>query len=182
MDMVFNETSAEDGCTKFPAFAQKIFQSSTWREKPAMLRCFELIYCVVSVLRDCQYNSSILEHNLKAILGHQRRIFDVATTNPAGCRVAIITSRSSDGKACVFANYRGIGHRNPNAAYQFLIPQNEDQNPFLWEVWVLSLVVHFKGAHWRCAKTVKANSFYFTEGHNAVLLLHCKLFPKFRCI
>jgi hypothetical protein len=133
MDIILNETSAEDGWTKFPAFAQEIFQTSTCRQRSTMLRCFSLINWTFSILRDRKYNSSILEHNLKAILGHQRRMFDVATSNPAGCRVAIVTSRSSDGKACVLANYRGRGRRTPDAAYQFLLPRNEDQNPFLWE-------------------------------------------------
>jgi hypothetical protein len=132
--MIFNDTSAEDGFTKFPAIAQAIFQPPTYREKLPLYRGFKLIDRALSVLIDCHYSSNILEHNLKKLLGHQKRIFDTPTTERSGgCRVAIVTSRSTDGKACVLANYRGVGHRSPNASYQFLVSQNEKHNPFLWE-------------------------------------------------
>jgi hypothetical protein len=45
---------------------------------------------------------------LVVVTSNIRRWFDVTTTSSTGCRVAIITSRTSDGKACVLANYRGI--------------------------------------------------------------------------
>lgn len=61
-------------------------------------------------------------------------MFDVTTTSSTGCRVAIITSRTSDGKACVLANYRGMGQREVNAAYEFLIPKTADENPHVWKV------------------------------------------------
>ncbi|KAJ5865430.1 Acyl transferase/acyl hydrolase/lysophospholipase [Penicillium soppii] len=60
-------------------------------------------------------------------------MFDMSTTRTAGSRVAIITSRISDGKACVLANYRGVGRRLVDSAYEFLKPEEESQNPFLWE-------------------------------------------------
>lgn len=131
--MIFNDTSAEDGFTKFPAIAQAIFQAPPYREKFSLHRGFRLIDRALSFMNDCHYSSRILEYNLKMILGHQRRMFDAPTNRGGGCRVAVITSRSSDGKACVLANYHGIGHRNPNAAYQFLVSHNDEQNPFLWE-------------------------------------------------
>lgn len=37
-------------------------------------------------------------------------------------RVAIITSRISDGKACLLANYRGIGQYTRISVYEFLMP------------------------------------------------------------
>ncbi|CAG7951165.1 unnamed protein product [Penicillium salamii] len=61
----------------------------------------------------------------------------------AGCRVAIITSRISDGKACVLANYRGKGHRDLKAAYQFLTPRTENENPFLHDAAQCSIAAPF---------------------------------------
>jgi hypothetical protein len=57
----------------------------------------------------------------------------MVTTSPAGCRVAVVASRTSDGKACVLANYHGVGLRDLSAAYQFLIPQTHQEIPFVWE-------------------------------------------------
>jgi hypothetical protein len=61
-------------------------------------------------------------------------MFDVSTTLFAGSRLAIIISRISDRKAYVLANYRGIGQRAVDSAYEFLKLEDESQNPFLWEV------------------------------------------------
>ncbi|QQK41072.1 Zinc finger, RING-type [Penicillium digitatum] len=70
-------------------------------------------------------------------------MFDVTTTSSTGCRVAIITSRTSDGKACVLANYRGMGQREVNAAYEFLIPKMADENPHVWKVAHCSVAAPF---------------------------------------
>lgn len=85
-------------------------------------------------MADSHYDSENLEETLKEAVDPHRRIFDVPTANSTGCRVAIVTSRVSDGKACVWANYRGKGRQNAKAAYKFLTPRTESQNPFLWEV------------------------------------------------
>ncbi|OGE47359.1 hypothetical protein PENARI_c048G11836 [Penicillium arizonense] len=110
VDIVLNGLSAEESCAKFPALARIIFGSPRF-------------------LADCQYDSERLEDTLQKVVDPQRRMFDVTTTSSTRCRVAIITSRTSDGKACVLANYRGTGQREVNAAYQFLIPKTEDENP-----------------------------------------------------
>jgi hypothetical protein len=70
---------------------------------------------------------------LQEALGLGRRIFDFGTTACASSRVAVITSRISDSKACVLANYRGVGFRDTESAYEFLIPETQNYNPFLWE-------------------------------------------------
>ncbi|CAG8904214.1 unnamed protein product [Penicillium nalgiovense] len=62
-------------------------------------------------------------------------MFDVATANPAGCRIAIVASRTSDGKACVLANYRGTSPRSTNTAYEFLTPHNDRQDPSLLDAY-----------------------------------------------
>ncbi|KAJ6033832.1 hypothetical protein N7444_011603 [Penicillium canescens] len=94
-------------------------------------------------MADGHYDSDNLEETLKKAVDPQRRIFDVPTATSAGCRVAIVTSRVSDGKACVWANYRGTGRQNVKAAYQFLMPRTESQNPFLWEVARCSVAAPF---------------------------------------
>jgi hypothetical protein len=70
---------------------------------------------------------------LKDGLGSTRRMFDFSTTSGSSSRVTIIASRISDGKACVIANYRGVGPRPVEAVYLFLKPQEYNEDPFLWE-------------------------------------------------
>lgn len=89
---------------------------------------------MAGLLADGQYSSHNLDRTLKEAVDVNRRVFDVTTTGSTGCRVAIITSRISDGKACVLANYRGAGRRDTKSAYEFLSPQNENENPLIWEV------------------------------------------------
>lgn len=132
MDLVFNKSSADASFRQFADLARQIFhrqavpiQAIKFLAWAANLR---------SILLDGKYNDHALEQTLMTALGPGRQIFDVGTTPGVGSRVAIITSRISDGKACVLANYRGIGRHAEQSAYEFLMPRNQDQNAFLWEV------------------------------------------------
>lgn len=133
MDIVLNGSSAEESLAKFPDFARMIFESANQSTGLPIIRCLTWIKNLVKVLTDSRYDSENLENTLKMAVAPQRRMFDVPTTKVAGCRLAIITSRTDDGKACVLANYRGLGRRKENGAYLFLAPQKEHENPFLWE-------------------------------------------------
>ncbi|KAJ5142514.1 uncharacterized protein N7515_001301 [Penicillium bovifimosum] len=134
IDIILNGSSAEDSFRKFPAFARDVFQlAPAPSQKFSIFRCAKWIKCVAGFLADGQYDGIKLESTLKEAIDPERRMFDVSTTRTAGSRVAIITSRISDGKACVLANYRGVGQRPIDSAYQFLKPEEESQNPFLWE-------------------------------------------------
>lgn len=131
MDIILNDISAEESYAKFPKLAQMIFKSSS-KSVPTfpIPRCFKWVKYLTGFLADGQYDSDNLENILQKVVDPQRRLFDVMKSS-AGCRVAIITSRISDGKACVLANYRGKGQRDVKSAYQFLTPRTENENPFL---------------------------------------------------
>lgn len=134
MDIVFNESSAEQCFRKFPEFARKAFDSQSNRlQEISILKCPKWLKCLVGFLADGQYDGKNLDNVLKDGLGSSRRMFDFGTTSGSSSRVAIIASRISDGKACVIANYRGVGHRPVEAAYLFLKPQEHNEDPFLWE-------------------------------------------------
>ncbi|KAJ5640332.1 uncharacterized protein N7484_008194 [Penicillium longicatenatum] len=133
MDLVFNKASAEQSFQRFPQFAQEIFGSTSAFKELSIFKYFSWVGYIVGFLADCQYDGKNLEEILKKALGLNRRMFDVGTTPCTDCRVAVITSRTSDGKACLLANYRGVGVRCNESAYQFLLPQGHDQNPLLWE-------------------------------------------------
>jgi hypothetical protein len=134
MDLVFNHSSADSSFRRFPDLARKIFQQPA---KPVQaLKCLAWITGLKHLLLDGKYDDQVLEQTLKAALGPDRRIFDAGTTCGTGSRVAVIASRISDGKACLLANYRGIGRHAGMSAYEFLMPQSQDQNPLLWEVYV----------------------------------------------
>lgn len=133
MDMVFNKSSAIHSFNRFPALARQVFVSSTlWSTK--MLRGAPLLKILSGLLSDGQYDDENLENILKEFLGAQSRMFDATTTSGTSGKLAIVTSQISDGKACVFANYRGIGNRSAKSAYTFLPPQNSMKSPLLWEV------------------------------------------------
>ncbi|CAG7970680.1 unnamed protein product [Penicillium salamii] len=143
MDIILNDISAEESYAKFPELAQMIFKSSSKSESRSPIpRCIKIVKYLAGFLADCQYDSDNLENILQKVVDPQRRIFDVMKTS-AGCRVAIITSRISDGKACVLANYRGKGHRDLKAAYQFLTPQTDIENPFLRDAAQCSIAAPF---------------------------------------
>lgn len=135
IDMVLNNSSAAESFSKFPGLARTIFRSSVDGDQgSSVIYCVRWIKTATRLLAGGQYDSNNLSDVLKEAVGPYRRIFDVATAKSAGCRVAIITSRASDGKACVLANYRGTFPREANVAYEFLLPQSDRENPFLWEV------------------------------------------------
>lgn len=134
MDIVFNETSAEKCFRKFPEFARKVFDSgSSAPQEISILKCTKWLKWLTGFLADGQYDGKNLEKVLKDGLNTDRRMFDSGTTSGSSSRVAIIASRISDGKACVVANYRGVGLRPDEAAYLFLEPQDHNQDPYLWE-------------------------------------------------
>lgn len=134
MDRIFNNSSAEDSFHRFPELAKKIFHCPGTASGSVASRWMSWIKCVRGILSDGQYDDQNLEDLLKEELGTSRRIFDFETTSGAGPRIALLTSRVSDGKACVIANYRGVGSRLGGLAYEFLIPKRQDENPFLWQV------------------------------------------------
>lgn len=129
MDLVFNGSRPETSFQAFPGFAEKIFGRSG-----AVNKCISWAKCLKGLIKDSQYDGQNLEGVLKEQLGTSRRVFDAETTSCAGPKVALITSRISGGKACVLANYRGIGTRQKDSAYEFLVPGSESENPLLWEV------------------------------------------------
>jgi hypothetical protein len=136
MDLVFNHSTADSSFRRFPDLARKIFQQPA---KPVQaLKCLVWISGLKRLLLDGKYDDHMLDETLKAALGPDRRIFDVDTTCGTGSRVAIIASRISDGKACLLANYRGIGRHGGMSAYEFLMPQSQTQNLLLWEVYVIT--------------------------------------------
>ncbi|KAJ5100808.1 hypothetical protein N7456_006860 [Penicillium angulare] len=127
MDLVFNRSSAERSFQRFPEFAEKIF------EQPAR-KVQAWVLGLKGLLLNGKYDDRALEETLTAVLGAERRIFDVGTTSGIGSRVAIIVSRISDGKACVIANYRGVGRQKGESAYEFLMPRSHNENPLLRDV------------------------------------------------
>ncbi|KAJ6105174.1 hypothetical protein N7523_010248 [Penicillium sp. IBT 18751x] len=131
MDLIINKSSADDSFRRFPKFARNIFDAPP--PYPSNNKCAKWFKIFTGIFSDGQYDGEALESMLKEVLGPNRRLFDVGTTHDAGSRVAIITSRTSDGKACVLANYRGIDRKIEESAYEFLEPMNEIENPFLWE-------------------------------------------------
>lgn len=132
MDLVFNKSSADASFRHFAELARQIFHRQAMPMQA--IKVLAWVANLRSFLADGKYNDHALEETLMTALGPDRQIFDVGTTPGVGSRVAIITSRISDGKACVLANYRGIGRHAQPAAYEFLLPRNQDHNAFLWEV------------------------------------------------
>ncbi|CAG8272590.1 unnamed protein product [Penicillium salamii] len=121
--------------TSFPGLARMIFEPPSKRMQNSILaRCTNWLRLLGGFMADSHYDSDNLDDILKKAVDPDRRIFDVPTAKSTGCRVVIITSRVSDGRACVWANYRGIGRRNTRAAYLFLTPRTESQNPLLCDV------------------------------------------------
>lgn len=98
-----------------------------------MLRWLHWLGSAFNLFKGDRYDSQGLIEVFQDAVGLDRRIFDVSKASPVGCRVAVVASRTADGKACVIANYRGAGQRDPDAAYQFWTPGGELENPFLWQ-------------------------------------------------
>ncbi|KAJ6016462.1 hypothetical protein N7540_011053 [Penicillium herquei] len=127
IDLFLNPGSVEGCFHQFPQRARKIFQRST----PTTPRLLRLIASALNLSTHGLYDSERLSETVKEVTGPGRRLFDTATVSPVGCRVAFVASRTTDGKAVVFANYRGSGRRSEGAAYDFLVPCHNDKNPSL---------------------------------------------------
>ncbi|KAJ6016582.1 hypothetical protein N7540_011173 [Penicillium herquei] len=127
IDLFLNPGSVEGCFHQFPQRARKIFQRST----PTTPRLLCLIASALNLSTHGLYDSERLSETVKEVTGLGRRLFDTATVSPVGCRVAFVASRTTDGKAVLFANYRGSGRRSEGAAYDFLVPCHNDENPSL---------------------------------------------------
>ncbi|CAG8017029.1 unnamed protein product [Penicillium salamii] len=135
IDIILNQSSVTQCFNAFPDLARNIFRRSSNSPVP---RCIQWLASAFNLTRDGLYGSDRLSQIFKAAVGPSRRMFDVATASPAGCRIAIVASRTSDGKACVLANYRGTSPRTINTAYQFLAPRNDEENPSLCDASICS--------------------------------------------
>lgn len=131
IEIFLNHFSVVDCFQKFPELARKIFRGHS---RPFFLRWLNWISSAFNLFSGGRYNAQGLTDVLQDVVGPDRRIFDIPKASPVGCRVAVVASRTEDGKACVIANYRGAGQRDPDVAYQFWIPGGELENPFLWQV------------------------------------------------
>ncbi|OQE13585.1 hypothetical protein PENSTE_c053G00066 [Penicillium steckii] len=112
MDLVLNNLSADKCFEKFTEFAKKVFEF----EKTPIYGNFKWVRILSGILKDGKYDAEGLEEILKHGLSLYRRIFDFGTTSGISSRICIIASWVSDGKACVLANYRGIGIRPAESA------------------------------------------------------------------
>ncbi|KAJ5611997.1 hypothetical protein N7510_005191 [Penicillium lagena] len=140
IDIFLNNSSVEQSFNAFPPLARKIFRCSS---KTPVFRWIQWFASAFNLAKHGLYDSQSLAQTFKEVVSPCRRIFDAATANPTGCRVAIVASRTSDGKACVLANYRGTGPRTGNAAYEFLAPHNDQENPFLCDAAICSVAAPF---------------------------------------
>lgn len=122
IDLILNQSSVAQCFTAFPDLARSVFHRAS---KIPIPRCMRWLASAINLTTNGLYDSDGLSQALRAAVGPSRRMFDVATASPAGCRIAIVASRTSDGTACVFANYRGIGPRTTNTAYHFLAPHDD---------------------------------------------------------
>lgn len=128
-DLIYNGTPIEEGYCKFPDFAQRAF-----RPLCTALEKIPWLAAIIGFLNDGYYNSTILDQTLQEIYSRERRLFDVVATSPAGNRIAIVASRTSNGKPRVFTNYHGVGRKASISPYEVLVPDNGVQDPLLWEV------------------------------------------------
>ncbi|PYH50940.1 FabD/lysophospholipase-like protein [Aspergillus niger CBS 101883] len=125
-DQVYNNTSAAEACRRFPDLAQCIFQPGY-----SLSRIWPWLGCILNLVRDGAYDSGALERTLQQVCQPGRRVFDVMPPVAAGRRLAIVASRTSDGKPVVFPNYRGVRHRAVDSAYQRIVSHGASQNPLL---------------------------------------------------
>ncbi|CAG8906180.1 unnamed protein product [Penicillium salamii] len=132
IDIILNQSSVTQCFNAFPDLARNIFRRSSNSPVP---RCIRWLASAFNLTTDGLYDSDGLSHIFKTAVGPSRRMFDVVTASPAGCRIAIVASRTSDGKACILANYRGASPRPTNTAYQFLVPHHDRKDPFQWEAY-----------------------------------------------
>ncbi|KAJ5771523.1 uncharacterized protein N7511_003574 [Penicillium nucicola] len=128
IDLFLNQSSVTQCFHAFPDLARNIFRRSSKFPIPRGIRWLASAF---NLTTHSLYDSDGLSEIINTAVGPSRRMFDVATASPAGCRVAVVASRTSDGKACVLANYRGIGPRTIDTAYQFLAPRDDRENPLV---------------------------------------------------
>ncbi|KAJ5340343.1 hypothetical protein N7541_009467 [Penicillium brevicompactum] len=140
INIILNQSSVTQCFNAFPDLARNIFRPSSNSPVPRSIRWLASAF---NLITDGLYDSDGLSQIFKAAVGPSRRMFDVATASPAGCRIAIVASRTSDGKACVLANYRRKSPRSANTAYQFLAPHDDREDPFLWEAAICSVAAPF---------------------------------------
>ncbi|OJZ79851.1 hypothetical protein ASPFODRAFT_54397 [Aspergillus luchuensis CBS 106.47] len=122
----YNNTSAAEACRRFPDLAQCIFQPGYF-----LSHIWPWLGCILNLVRDGAYDSGALERTLQQVCQPGRRVFDVMPPVAAGRRLAIVASRTSDGKPVVFPNYRGVRHRAVDSAYQRIVSHGASQNPLL---------------------------------------------------
>jgi hypothetical protein len=127
-DLVYNNTSAEEACEKFPGFARMAFQPAC-----ALFEKWPRLRFAMVLLKDGSYDSGALDRTIQNICQRERRLFDVMAPSAAGRRLATVVSRTSDGKPGVFLNYRGVGRMEANSTYQATVSPDLGQNPLLWE-------------------------------------------------
>ncbi|KAJ5100980.1 hypothetical protein N7456_007032 [Penicillium angulare] len=138
INLFLNDRSLDECLDVFPSFAQRIFR----RARLPVPRCFRWMMSAFNLLTGGLYDSSELSGALKEAVGPEHHMFAPARTSPAGCRVALVASRTSDGKACVLANYRGSGQRCASAAYRFLVT-NSPEGPLLADAAMCSVAAPF---------------------------------------
>lgn len=98
---------------------------------------------VMAPLKDGFYDSGALDRTIQSVCQRERRLFDAMTPSTAGHRLAIVVSRISDGKSCLFPNYRGMGGAGVDPTSQATVSSDLSQNPLLWECEsFLSLLSH----------------------------------------
>ncbi|CAG8212846.1 unnamed protein product, partial [Penicillium nalgiovense] len=90
-DVFLNQSSVTQCFDAFPHLARNIFCHSSETPIPHCIRWFASAF---NLTTDGLYNSEGLSKILKAAVDPSRRMFDVATANPAGCRIAIVASRT----------------------------------------------------------------------------------------
>ncbi|CAI7631192.1 unnamed protein product [Penicillium pancosmium] len=136
IDIFINCSSATSCFLKFPDLAQKIFRR-VYRHP--ILRYAHWLASAFNLTSHGLYDSRRLSETLQEAINPGRRLFDVPTMNPSGCRVAVVASRTSDGKACVMANYRGVGRNAAPAAYHFVTPHDNQEDLDLIEITISSV-------------------------------------------
>ncbi|CAI7631371.1 unnamed protein product [Penicillium pancosmium] len=133
IDIFINGTSTTNCFLKFPSLARKIFRRDC---RNPILRYTHWLASAFNLTSHGLYDSRKLSKTLQEAINPARRIFDVPTVNPSGCRVAVVASRTSDGKACAMANYRGVGRNAAPAAYDFVAPNDNQEELHLLEATV----------------------------------------------
>ncbi|CAI7602506.1 unnamed protein product [Penicillium pancosmium] len=136
IDIFINGTSTTNCFLKFPSLARKIFRRDC---RNPILRYTHWLASAFNLTSHGLYDSRKLSKTLQEAINPARRIFDVPTVNPSGCRVAVVASRTSDGKACAMANYRGVGRNAAPAAYDFVAPNDNQEELHLLEAAISSV-------------------------------------------